>query len=82
MSRNGPVAIDPPGCGYTECLTGKYVPLDQATRQQVLELFAGRLRDNTNEGTDFTAVVSVNGGDYTWTFRAVDLIEAIRGGAL
>lgn len=81
MSKNGPVAIDPPGCGCTECLTGEYVPLDQAQGQHVLDLFAGRLRDNTSSGTEFAVIVSVNGGDYTWTFRAADLIEAIRGGA-
>lgn len=80
MTKNGPAAIDPPGCGCTECLTGEYIPLDRASDQQILDLFAGRLRDNTNEGTDFAIVVSVNGGDYAWTFRAADLIEAIRGG--
>ncbi len=81
MSRNGVTAIDPPGCGCTECLTGEYVPLDQAQGQQILNLFAGRLRDNTDADTDFQVIVSVNRGDYTWTFRAADLIDVIKGGA-
>lgn len=83
MSKNGPIAIDPPGCNCTECITGEYVPLDAASRQQILDLFAGRLRDNTDSSTEFTVTVSVNDGDgdYTWSLRAADLIEAIRGGA-
>ena len=31
QSRGWPVAIDPAGCGCTECLTGQYVPLERAT---------------------------------------------------
>jgi hypothetical protein len=82
MSLTGssrPVAIDPPGCGCTECLTGEYVPLERATHAQILKLFAGRLRDNTGD-TYFEVVVHVNDGDYTWAFEATELIEAIRGG--
>ncbi len=81
IDRNGPIAIDPPGCGCTECLTGEYVPLERATRQQILDLFAGHLRDNTGSGVEFTVVVSVNEGDYTWKLSAADLIQAISGGA-
>lgn len=42
------VAIDPPGCGCTECLVGEYVPLDRASDEQVAALFRGELGDNTN----------------------------------
>jgi len=74
-----PVAIDPPGCGCTECMTGEYVPLERASAAQILDLFRGRLRDNTDH-TVFTLVVNANEGDYTWVFAASELIEAIRGG--
>lgn len=40
-------AVDPPGCGCTECLTGEYIPLDQASEEQLVMLLRGELRDNT-----------------------------------
>lgn len=45
-------AIDPPGCSCTECIIGEYVPLDQATAENVRALFAGELRDNTETRWD------------------------------
>lgn len=45
-----PVAIDPPGCGCTECLTGEYIPLDQATEEQVRKLVKGKLVNHTDTG--------------------------------
>lgn len=39
-------AIDPVGCGCTECLIGEYKPVDQATAEDMLALFLGELRDN------------------------------------
>lgn len=48
----GPVAVDPPGCGCTECLTGEYVPLEQASGVQVARLLAGAAANNT--GLAFT----------------------------
>ena len=44
-----PTAIDPVGCGCTECLTGEYVPLDRATREQVRAMLKGKIQDNTRE---------------------------------
>jgi hypothetical protein len=38
-----PAAIDPAGCGCTQCLTGEYVPLDQATGLQVYAMLRGQL---------------------------------------
>lgn len=31
------VAIDPPGCGCNECMTGEYIPLDSAYLDEVME---------------------------------------------
>ena len=47
-----PIAIDPRGCRCTECLTGLYIPLDQATAGQVAMAKAGHLRDNTSGELD------------------------------
>ena len=40
------VAIDPRGCGCTECQTGEYKPIDQATEDDLRRLFLGDLHDN------------------------------------
>ena len=42
-----PLAIDPAGCGCTECLTGEYVPLDEATDDQLRMMLMGEIRNNT-----------------------------------
>lgn len=59
MSTDQPTltAIDPLGCGCTECMTGEYVPLDKATDDHIRALFRGELRDNT---------------DYHWTIHKND----------
>jgi hypothetical protein len=44
-------AIDPIGCGCTECLTGEYVPLEEATDEQVRRMVNGVIRDHT--GVEF-----------------------------
>ncbi|MFD5631614.1 hypothetical protein [Streptomyces sp. NPDC127072] len=48
-----PIAVDPPGCGCTECLTGEYVPLDQATPAQLVALHIGAIGNNLHEGDDY-----------------------------
>lgn len=50
-------AIDPPGCGCTECLTGEYKPLDKASEDDIRALFAGEVRDHT---------------EYHWRIEKVD----------
>jgi hypothetical protein len=45
-----PIAIDPYGCGCTECLTGQYIPLEQASDAQLAAMLRGEIRDNTNTG--------------------------------
>lgn len=80
MMPTVPTAIDPAGCGCTECLTGQYVPLDQATPTQVLKMRIGQLRNNTGEDfeplpttvqpTSF-AVYAVKPGDPNEEFFAI-----------
>ena len=43
------IAIDPIGCGCTECLTGEYVPLEMATADQMRAMLMGTVRDHTEE---------------------------------
>ena len=64
--ENWPIAIDPPGCGCTECMIGQYVPLDQATGQQVLALLAGKLHDHTDRDMEFTATIRAKGTELSW----------------
>lgn len=45
------IAIDPWDCGCTECHTGEYKPLANADDDDIADLLAGRLRDNTYDGT-------------------------------
>lgn len=77
-SSRRPVAIDPPRCGCTECIAGQYVPLNQATTQEILGLLSGRLRDNTGDDAEFVFVLHC--GDSSWRLEARDVIEAVRGG--
>lgn len=49
------VAIDPPNCGCTECITGEYVPLADATPRQITDMLAGRLANNTGLEFSITA---------------------------
>lgn len=44
------VAIDPVGCGCTECLIGEYVPLDSARSSDIQRLLRGEIHDNTHGG--------------------------------
>lgn len=43
------LAIDPPGCGCTECIVGQYRPLQNATEAELRALAAGKLRDHTGQ---------------------------------
>lgn len=45
--REKPWAIDPSGCGCTECIVGEYVNLDHATNKDVHRLLLGEVSDNT-----------------------------------
>ena len=47
-----PIAIDPPNCGCTECITGEYIPVVDATPRQITDMLAGRIGNNT--GLEFT----------------------------
>lgn len=41
------IAIDPPGCGCTECIVGEYKPFDEASPEELEMMLRGRLRNNT-----------------------------------
>lgn len=41
------IAIDPPYCGCTECLTLEYVPLNKASTHQIVAMLNGELGNNT-----------------------------------
>lgn len=43
------MAIDPLGCRCTECMVGEYVPLEQATGDQVRAMILGMVADHTGE---------------------------------
>lgn len=48
------IAIDPPGCGCTECIIGEYIPLDSPYIDEVFEaVLNGEIspRNNQNDGT-------------------------------
>lgn len=63
-----PIAIDPPECGCTECITGEYVPLERVTREQIVDLLTGRianhLSDWHNEHTSVTVTVRID--EHSW----------------
>lgn len=56
---SSPIAIDPPGCGCTECLTGVYVALDWASSRQILDLLAGDIASNLHSGTEVVVTTAV-----------------------
>ena len=43
-----PLAIDPEGCGCTECIIGEYVPLEQVTSTEVARLLLGTIGNHTH----------------------------------
>ncbi|MEV6957220.1 hypothetical protein [Streptomyces sp. NPDC051183] len=57
-----PIAVDPPGCACTECVTGQHVPLDQATPHDMAALLGGRLRNNTGAALRVTVVYALSPG--------------------
>ncbi|MFG2847422.1 hypothetical protein ACGF12_30280 [Kitasatospora sp. NPDC048296] len=46
--KKRPIAIDPPDCGCTECIVGEYVPLREASEDQIAQMLRGELRDHTS----------------------------------
>jgi hypothetical protein len=55
-----PRAIDPPGCGCTECLIGEYVPLDRATNTQIRQMTAGEIADHTGGDWETVTITHFN----------------------
>lgn len=42
-----PWAIDPKGCGCTECIIGEYVPMDEASALEWLRVLTGDIDNHT-----------------------------------
>jgi len=55
------IAIDPKGCGCTECLVGEYVPLQRASKQQIAAMLRGDLYNHTSATFDITVAYTVEG---------------------
>jgi hypothetical protein len=65
-----PIAIDPPGCGCTECIIGEYVPLHLATPKHMRKMLAGKILDNTGRAFWFEDnVLSEGEWGLTWDLR-------------
>lgn len=47
-----PIAIDPVGCGCTECMTGEYVPLEDASSRDIYDMLMGYVGNNTGIDLD------------------------------
>jgi hypothetical protein len=56
-------AIDPSGCGCTDCLTGAAVPLDQATQEQLIMALCGHAALRTDEVIDIEIMVMITRED-------------------
>ena len=50
-SDNQITAIDPVGCGCLECMTGEYVPFDNATSDQIIGMIRGDIANHTDYET-------------------------------
>lgn len=48
------IAVDPSGCGCTECITGEYVPLQDATVELLHGIATGRVANNTYSAVTVT----------------------------
>lgn len=57
-----PIAIDPPYCGCTECLTGEYVPLDLASTEQIVAMAMAHLVNNTEREISIRVKTTPFGG--------------------
>lgn len=74
-----PLAIDPSGCGCTECLTGEYVPLDSATNEQIRLMLAGEIACNLPGDTRLVTRVTVCGGNPAMPITVVTHTETVGG---
>ncbi|GAB3251811.1 hypothetical protein [Kineosporia babensis] len=74
-----PIAIDPRGCGCTECITGEYVPLNQATDEQIRLMLAGEIACNLPDDTQVVTRVTVSAGNPVMPVTVVTHTETVGG---
>lgn len=69
------LAIDPSGCGCTDCIVGVYVPLSSATDDHMQALMLGIIGDNTSDLFHITAnddsTYTVTADPYTFTITKI-----------
>ena len=71
------LAVDPVGCGCTECIIGEYIPADQVAREQI-PVFQNLIRDGVlDDHTDGWFMPSVSAEQ---VFTREDMARAWREG--
>lgn len=64
------LAIDPEGCGCTECLIGEYLPMEHMEGKHVLAMSLGLLVNNTG----YADPIRLDSLDFGWrTYYLSDL---------
>ncbi len=66
-----PSAIDPEGCGCTECIIHEYYPLEDATPAMLRDMVAGYIGNNTYE--EYWITFERNGGSWRQVIKHAPL---------
>jgi hypothetical protein len=72
-----PLAVDPAGCACTECLTGEYVPLDQADRQHVADMLLGKIGNHCSVPAEIEVTVGIGSQVFTLTTEQTSSVLSI-----
>lgn len=86
MTKNRVMAVDPIGCGCTNCIVGRSRPVDELNLKQVIKLHFGKL-DNRTSGfivdinVTLIDMMTMPDGKVCGTVAAATLISGYPGGA-